>query len=147
MLIVKITAALRWASCGPGVRLQAHPLKSQYRFGKISPTKLRKSYKNIHAKPHLPHLDTLHCCYDHGTREFTLAGSTPFIRGQIQWKIPWSMATKFPSYGDNFLKTRKLVMWQRDLTIKMVARWIQIWNLVKIKWFSWHKHLQRLPKR
>ena len=32
--LVTIIATLRWASCGPGTGLQAHPLKSQYRFGK-----------------------------------------------------------------------------------------------------------------
>ena len=30
--IVTIIATLRWASCGPGTGLQAHPLKSQYIF-------------------------------------------------------------------------------------------------------------------
>ena len=32
--LITIIATLRWASCGPGTGLQAHPLKSQYRFGK-----------------------------------------------------------------------------------------------------------------
>ena len=31
-LLVTIIATLRWASCGPGTGLQAHPLKSQYIF-------------------------------------------------------------------------------------------------------------------
>ena len=30
--VITIIATLRWASCGPGTGLQAHPLKSQYRF-------------------------------------------------------------------------------------------------------------------
>ena len=30
--VVTIIATLRWASCGPGTGLQAHPLKSQYIF-------------------------------------------------------------------------------------------------------------------
>ena len=30
--LVAIIATLRWASCGPGTGLQAHPLKSQYIF-------------------------------------------------------------------------------------------------------------------
>ena len=30
--LVTIIATLHWASCGPGTGLQAHPLKSQYRF-------------------------------------------------------------------------------------------------------------------
>ena len=30
--LVTIIATLRWASCGPGTGLQAHPLKSQYIF-------------------------------------------------------------------------------------------------------------------
>ena len=32
MNLVTIIATLRWASCGPGTGLQAHPLKSHYRF-------------------------------------------------------------------------------------------------------------------
>ena len=60
--LVTIIATLRWASCGPGTGLQAHPLKSQYRFGKkCLLTNYTKATKNIRAKLHLPLLDTLHC--------------------------------------------------------------------------------------
>ena len=59
-LVTRI-ATLRWASCGPGTGLQAHPLKSQCRFGKKnSLTNYTKTTKNISAKLHLPLLDTLH---------------------------------------------------------------------------------------
>ena len=58
--VVTIIATLRWASCGPGTGLQAHPLKSQYRFGKKSLlTNCTKATKNICGKLHLPFLDTL----------------------------------------------------------------------------------------
>ena len=44
--LVTIIATLGWASCGPGTGLQAHPLKSQYRFGKKKfADELHKSYK------------------------------------------------------------------------------------------------------
>ena len=60
--VVTIIATLRWPSCGPGTGLQAHPLKSQYRFRKkrllINCT---KDKKNIRGKLHLPFLDTLLC--------------------------------------------------------------------------------------
>ena len=60
--VVTIIATLRWTSCGPGTGLQAHPLKSQYRFRKkrllINCT---KDTKNIRGKLHLPFLDTLLC--------------------------------------------------------------------------------------
>ena len=80
LCLVAIIATLRWASCGPGTGLQAHPLKSQYRFGKKSLlTNCTKATKNISDKLHLPFLDTLPCmqnakwieatifqwCYDH----------------------------------------------------------------------------------
>ena len=45
-VVVTIIATLRWASCGPGTGLQAHPLKSQNRFGKKKfADQLHKSYK------------------------------------------------------------------------------------------------------
>ena len=45
-IVVTIIATLSWASCGHGTGLQAHPLKSQYRFGKKKfAAELHKSYK------------------------------------------------------------------------------------------------------
>ena len=35
-------------------------------------------------------------CYDHGTREITLAGSHSLYWGRVQWKIPCLRTKRFP---------------------------------------------------